>query len=316
MFKNALIYRITHWDAPAASAIEDRLAAARFAECTATQPEASGWVEPRGARHAALIENIAGQLILRLCVERKAVPGSVVKLALNQRLDKIELDTGRRPKGKQAKEMKEEIVHDLLPRAFPKRSDTLVWIDPQARLLWVNAASLKKADGIVTQLVERLGGGIALTLLQTQLSPATAMAEWLSTQDAPAGFSIDRECELKQADSEKSTVKYSRHTLEIVEVAEHIQQGKLPTQLAMTWEGRVSFVLTESMTLKRIKFLDVALEGHASGKDDGFDADVAIATGELGKLFPDLLAALGGELIRDSSTPDSRAALEEATVPA
>jgi len=151
MFKSALIYRTTHWDAPAVSAIEDRLSAARFAECTPTQPEASGWVEPRGARHAALIENIGGQLILRLCVERNAVPGSVVKLALNQRLDKIELDTGRRPKGKQAKEMKEEIVHDLLPRAFPKRSDTLVWIDPQARLLWVNAASLKKADGIVTQ---------------------------------------------------------------------------------------------------------------------------------------------------------------------
>ena len=316
MFKNALIYRIDHWNAPATTAIEDRLDSRRFSECGATQLESSGWVEPRGEKHGRLIENVGGQLILRLCVERKAVPGSVVKLALNQRLDKIELDTGRRPKGKQAKEMKEEIVHDLLPRAFPKRSDTLVWIDPQARLLWVNAASLKKADGIVTQLVERLGGGIALTLLQTQLSPATAMAEWLRTQDAPAGFSIDRECELKQADSEKSTVKYSRHTLDIDEVVEHIQQGKLPTQLAMTWEGRVSFVLTESMTLKRIKFLDVALDGRASGQDASFDADVAIATGELGKLFPDLLAALGGELIRDASTPDTGATLEELATPA
>ena len=316
MFKNALVYRINHWDAPATTAIEDRLDSGRFSECGATQLESSGWVEPRGAKHGLLIESIGAQLILRLCVERKAVPGSVVKLALNQRLDKIERDTGRRPKGKQAKEMKEEIVHDLLPRAFPKRSDTLVWIDPQARLLWVNTASLKRADGIVTQLVERLAGGIALTLLQTQLSPATAMAQWLSTQDAPAGFSIDRECELKQTDSEKSTVKYSRHTLDIVEVAEHIQQGKLPTQLAMTWEGRVSFVLTESMTLKRIKFLDVALEGRASGKDDSFDADVAIETGELRKLFADLLAALGGELVRDAPVPDTRAALEESAVPA
>ncbi len=304
MFKNALIYRITHWDAPATTAIEDRLDSGRFSECGATQLESSGWVEPRGEKHGVLIENVGGQLILRLCVERKAVPGSVVKLALNQRLDKIEADTGRRPKGKQAKELKEEIVHDLLPRAFPKRSTTLVWIDPKARLLWVNAASLKKADGIVTQLVELLGGGIALTLLQTQVSPATAMSQWLSTTEAPAGFSIDRECELKQPDSEKSTVKYSRHTLDIIEVAEHIQQGKLPTQLAMTWEGRVSFVLTESMTIKRIKLLDVVLEGSAPGKaDDGFDADVAISTGELGKLFPDLLAALGGELLRGFGAP-------------
>ena len=316
MFKNALIYRITRWDVPAAAAIEDRLDAARFAECTPTQLESSGWVEPRGEKHGLLIENVGGQLMLRLCVERKAVPGSVVKLALNQRLDKIEADTGRRPKGKQAKEMKEEIVHALLPRAFPKRSDTLVWIDPKASLLWVNAASPKKADAIVTQLIELLGGGIALTLLQTQVSPATAMSQWLSTQEAPAGFSVDRECELKQPDSEKSTVKYSRHTLDIVEVAEHIQQGKLPTQLAMTWEGRVSFVLNESMTLKRIKLLDVAMEGSTSGKDDGFDADMAITTGELGKLFPDLLAALGGELLRDLNSPGTGSVIANAAMTA
>ena len=315
MFKNALIYRITHWDAPATTAIEDRLDSGRFSECGATQLESSGWVEPRGEKHGVLIENVGGQLMLRLCVERKAVPSSVVKLALNQRLDKIEADTGRRPKGKQARELKEEIVHDLLPRAFPKRSTTLVWIDPKASLLWVNAASLKKADGIVTQLVESLGGGIALTLLQTQVSPATAMSQWLSTQEAPAGFSIDRECELKQPDSEKSTVKYSRHTLDIVEVAGHIQQGKLPTQLALTWEGRVSFVLTESMTIKRIKLLDVVLEGTAPGKaDDGFDADVAITTGELGKLFPDLLAALGGELLRGSGAPATDSVAESLAV--
>ena len=315
MFKNALIYRINHWNAPATTAIEDRLDSGRFSECGATQLESSGWVEPRGEKHGVLIENVGGQLMLRLCVERKAVPSSVVKLALNQRLDKIEADTGRRPKGKQARELKEEIVHDLLPRAFPKRSTTLVWIDPKASLLWVNAASLKKADGIVTQLVESLGGGIALTLLQTQVSPATAMSQWLSTQEAPAGFSIDRECELKQPDSEKSTVKYSRHTLDIVEVAGHIQQGKLPTQLALTWEGRVSFVLTESMTIKRIKLLDVVLEGSAPGKaDDGFDADVAITTGELGKLFPDLLAALGGELLRGSGAPATDSVAESLAV--
>ncbi len=317
MFKNALIYRITHWDAPAAAAIEDRLDGGRFAECGATQFESSGWVEPRGAKHGLLIENVGGQWMLRLCVERKAVPGSVVKAALDQRLDQIEADTGRRPKGKQAKALKEEIVHDLLPRAFPKRSNTLIWIAPKANLVWIDAASLKRADAIVTQLIALLGGGIALTLLQTQLSPATAMSQWLAAKEAPAGFSIDRECELKQPDSEKSTVRYSRHTLDIDEVAEHIQQGKLPTQLALTWEGRVSFVLTESTTLKRIKLLDVTMEGSSgSGKEDGFDADVAITTGELGKLFPDLLAALGGELVRDVPAPAVDAVTEDAAVAA
>jgi recombination associated protein RdgC len=302
MFKTALLYRISTWQPPSSAEIENRLLAGRFVECGASQPESAGWVEPRGENHGALMEGVGGQLILKLCVERKAVPTQVIKNQLEVQLDKIEADTGRRPKGKKAKELKEDIVQGLLPRAFPKRSTTLVWIDPRANLVVVGAGSTKAADRIVSLLVDLLGGGITLTLLQTEMSPATAMSEWLQSREAPAGFSIDRECELKQPDSEKSTVRYARHTLDIEEVGEHIAQGKLPTSLALTWSGRVSFVLTEALALKKIKLLDVALEGATStakGDDNGFDADVAITTGELSQLIPQLIDALGGELARD-----------------
>lgn len=301
MFKNALLYRIGPWEPPTSAEIEARLDAGRFVECGASQQESIGWVEPRGEKNGVLMEGVGGQLILKLCIERKAVPSQVVKNTLEAQLEKIEADTGRRPKGKKAKELKEDIVHGLLPRAFPKRSTTLVWIDPRAKLVIVGAGSVKASDRIVSMLVELLGGGITLTLLQTELSPATAMAEWLKNREAPAGFTIDRECELKQPDSEKALVRYARHTLDIEEVGEHIAQGKLPTSLAMTWNSRVSFVLNEAGTVKKIKLLDVALEGAGStGKDDnGFDTDVAITTGELSQLFPQLIDALGGELARD-----------------
>lgn len=302
MFKSALIYRIDQWDRPALTEVENRLDGARFVECGATQQESAGWVEPRNEKHAALIENIGGQLILKLCTETKAVPSSVIKTRLDERLDKIAEETGRRPKGKAAKELKEEIVHDLLPRAFPKRSTTLVWIDPDARYVVIGAGSAKKADTVATRLIELLGGGLMLSLVNTELSPATAMSHWLATKEAPYNFSIDRECELKQPDSEKSTVRYARHTLDIDEVGEHIKQGKLPTQLALTWSGRVSFVLTESLALKKIKLLDVVLESasqQSTQDDDHFDTDVAITTGELRKLLPDLIDALGGVLDRN-----------------
>ncbi|MFM2448734.1 MAG: hypothetical protein RIS44_1184 [Pseudomonadota bacterium] len=311
MFKNALIYRITEWDRSALSSLEDRLAAGRFAECGATQPESAGWVQPRGEKHSSLMESVGGQLILQLCVERKAVPSSVIKTQLQARLDKIEQETGRRPKGKMAKELKEEIVQDLLPRAFPKRSSNLVWIDQKAGLVVINAGSIKSADRIVTLLVAALGGGVVLRPINTQISPATAMAEWLKTKEAPPFFTIDRECELKQPDSEKATVRYARHTLDIDEVAEHINQGKLPTQVAMTWNSRVSFVLNEALVIKKIKLLDVVLESSnaPTGKDDGgFDADVAIATGELRLLVPDLIDALGGELPEGGLVPLAAAA--------
>lgn len=305
MFKNALVYRIDQWEPPTQAEIAQRLEGSRFAECGPTQPEAAGWVEPRGEKHGALLESVAGQLILKLCSEAKPVPSGVVKQQLEAKLDQIEAETGRRPKGKAKRELKEQIVHELLPRAFPKRSSTLVWIDLAAKRVLIGVSSAKKADAIVTRLVE-LFGGLRLAPLQTALSPATAMSAWLSDKEPPRGFSIDRECELKQPDSEKAAVRYARHTLEIDEVGEHIKQGKLPTQLAMTWNSRVSFVLTDALVLKKIKLLDVVLEGSGqSDADGGFDADVAITTGELRGLLPDLIEALGGPLDEAAAAPSA-----------
>ncbi len=151
----------------------------------------------------------------------------------------------------------------------------------------------------MTALVKAVDG-LAVQLVNTQTSAAAAMSGWLSTQEAPAGFSVDRECELKAADESKAVVRYTRHALDTDEVSQHIAMGKLPTRLAMTWNDRVSFVLTEALQIKKLAFLDVVFDGAAAaagdGRDDAFDADAAISTGELQQLIPELLEALGGEM--------------------
>jgi recombination associated protein RdgC len=305
MLKNAFIYRIEHWDAPARAQLETRLAASRFVPCGPSQAESFGWVEPRGKKHAALVEKVGGQMLLKLCLESKAVPSRVVKDLVEEQLDVIEKESGRRPRGKAVKALKEEAVHRLLPRAFPKRADTVVWLDAAAQLLVIGAASAKKADVVLTRVLELMGAGLRVNALQTQLAPATAMAQWLSEREAPAGFAIDRDCELKQPHSDKATVRYARHTLDIDEVGQHIVDGKLPTQLALSWASRVSFTLTEMLTLKKIQLLDVVLEGadKAGRDDDNFDADAALMTGELRALLADLVLALGGEQAKTVATP-------------
>jgi recombination associated protein RdgC len=307
MFKNLIVYRLPpDWQPPALAALEDALALGHFVPCTATQPQSFGWVAPRGDKHAALVESIGGQLVLSLKHESKGVPASVVKERLDERLEKMEQETGRKPRGKEKRDLKEDIVFELLPHAFSKKSSTRLWLDPQARLLVIGSGSLKKGETVVTALAEtfaKLGHALPLRLVQTQMSPSVAMAGWLRTREAPAGFTIDRECELKQPDDSKSTVRYVRHTLDIDEIGEHIGGGKVPTKLAMTWNSRVSFVLSDDMSLKKIELLDVVLEGQSSNdKDDGgFDADVALMTGELGQLLPELLEALGGEHVPDAA---------------
>jgi recombination associated protein RdgC len=307
MFKSACFFRISpDFVLPSLDALEPVLHKARFIPCGPTQPESSGWVPPRGSKGEQLAELVGGHLLLKLCTEKRAVPSSAVKAAVDERVEKYKQETGNeRVPSKVKKEFKEEVLLDLLPRAFSKRSTTLIWLDPEHRMLVVDAGSLAAADRVVSSLLAALlevpGGGPALDLelVQTQESPAVSMAHWLSTREAPWRFTVDRDCELKAPDEQKATVRYSRHTLEIDEVAEHITAGKVPTQLALTWNERVSFVLTEAGQVRKLKLLDVVMEGvDKPGKgEDGFDADAAILTGELSALIPDLLEALGGELV-------------------
>lgn len=288
------MYRVVADWRPTASEVENCLQDAHFIECGPSQDKSLGWIEPRGEDHGPLLEVVAGQWILKLMTETRALPASVVKRKVDERVGQIEASTGRKPGKKEIRDLKDDIRLELLPMAFTKQVSTTVWIDRQASLMVVDAGSQARADDVVTLLVQRLPG-LALTLLNTQVSPSVAMADWLLNQGAPVGFSVDRECELKAADESKAVVRYTRHALDTDEVKQHIEGGKMPTRLALTWNDRVSLVLTEGLQLKKLAFLDVVFEGAKAGKDEGFDADVAIATGELQKLLPAMLAALGGE---------------------
>lgn len=294
MFKNLTVYRIGEGWVPDAAQIEDALSGARFLPCGATQQKSLGWVEPRGEAHAPLLESVGGHWVMRLQTEQRVVPGSVVKRRVDEMAREIEQTTGRKPGKKLTKELKEQALHELLPRAFTKQSSTWVWLAPRERLLMLDTGSQARADEVVTLLI-KLVDGLALSLLQTELSPAVAMSHWLGTGEGPSGFTIDRECELKAPDATKAVVRYARHPLDIDEVRQHITAGKMPTRLAMTWRDRCTFVLSESMQLRKLALLDVVLEqGKAEGAE-GFEGDVAIVTGELIELIPDLLEALGGE---------------------
>jgi recombination associated protein RdgC len=277
VFKNLLVYRITPgWQASAEN-MEAGLQGARFVPCDASMERSLGWVEPRGQAQGPLLEVVGGQRMLKFMLEAKLLPASVVNDKAREKVVQIEVSTGRKPGKKETRDIKEDIRHGLLSQAFTKQSSVLVWIDPKAKLLVIDASSPKKADDVVTLLVQCLSG-FAVTLVNTTTSPA--------------------ECELKAADETEAVVRYARHALDIDEVRAHVESGKQPTRVALTWKNRVSLVLTDALQIKKLAFLDLVFEAHsATGKDDGFDADVAIATGELSALIPDLLEALDGEVV-------------------
>jgi len=135
-------------------------------------------------------------------------------------------------------------------------------------------------------------------LLQTTTSPQAAMSQWLLAQsddDLPPAFSVERECVLKSGSEDQAMVKFTRHLLATDEVRKHVLEGKLPTQLALSWEGKASFSLTETGVLKKVAYFDGVMDATGDNEDK-FDADVILSTGMLGPLLADLVDALGGEM--------------------
>ena len=299
MFKNVMVYRIGEGFAPTLAEVQAALEPAQFVECGASQEKSVGWIPPRGEAYGPLIESVGGQWILKLMIESKAVPGNVVRRKADERIAEIEAATGRKPGKKEKRDIMDDVLMSLLPQAFARQSTVVVWMDLDNRRLVLNSGSQGKADEVMSALMNVMGC-LSVSLIQTVTSPQAAMTQWLlaPTEDEwPADLTVERETVLKSTGEDAASVRFTRHHLANDDVRKHVMEGKLPTQLALSWDGRVAFVLTDTLQLKKVQFLDGVMDESGTDKnEDRFDGDVALSTGLLGPLLDSLIEALGGEM--------------------
>lgn len=295
-FRNLQVFRLTPGWAHGPESLSAVLRKGLFHGCGSTERVARGWVPPRG-NEGELVFSVGHQQLIALGVEQKLLPASVLRQYAQTRLAEIGATQGYPPGRKQTREVIDQLEAELLPRAFVKCSLTCVWIDPVNRWLLVDAASSGRADEVMEQLKLCLDE-LPVTLIKTQLAPASAMTQWLAAGVAPGSFTIDRDCELRATVEERAAVRYVRHNLDSDEVRSHIAGGKTATRLALTWKDRISFVLTEQLQIKRLAFLDLLKEDaerQGENADDLFAANFTLMCGELAQLLGQLLEVLGGE---------------------
>ena len=295
-FKNLQLYRLPrHWPMTA-DELEAALASQAFLPCTSQQPTSQGWVPPTG--DGRLVFSTNRQLLLKLRSEKKLLPSSVINQVAREKAAEIAEQQGFRCGRKQMKEIKEQVTDELLPRAFSLQSDTGVWIDTVNGWLAIDAASSARAEDAV-KLLLKAADKFPLTTLHTQRSPVASMTDWLLSDEPPHGFTIDQDLELRSATHGNATVRYVRHSVEPEEVRRHIEAGKQCTRAALTWRDKVSFVLTESLAIKRVAALDVLKESadQSAAEDERFESDFQLMAGELAQMLDDLIAALGGEQV-------------------
>ena len=280
-------------------ALREQLATKPFKPCGSQDHESRGWVPPFDG--GELVHAVGADLLVCMQVEQRILPAAVVQEEAAKRAAVIAEQQGFKLGRKEMKELREQVTQDLLPRAFTRRRKTFAWINVGAGWLVVDAASEKKAEDVL-ELMRHSLDTFPISLLRTERSPTSAMADWLAAGEAPDGFTLDQDFALQSISEDKARATFTGHDPEAAHVTEHLEAGRLPIKLAMTFDDRISFVLTDRGALKRIDFLDVVLDKVNPGDHEDtqalFDAEFELMSGELLRLLAGIVESLGGELAR------------------
>ena len=290
-FKNLTVFKLSEDWSGRVHEIEGALSGHQFSRI-AYSPVSTGWVRPR-EDDDRLVVNVQGQILMAFRIEKKLLPASVVNQAVKDRAKEIEELQGYRPGRKQMRELKELVSDELLPSAFPVAKDISVWVDPKNGWVVFDTASPAQAD----EIVAAMGKAMAPFPLEFIHLPLTLrMTDWTISGQPPVGFTIDDESQWEQ--HENGVIRYLRHTVPGSEMQARFNDGFLCTRLGMTWQDKISFVLTDEPVFKRVKPLDIiqqrenASEDAAKDEFEKFESDFVIMTSELNVMLSNLFAAM------------------------
>ena len=277
------------------SQIDTLLPEARLKPVGPLEMSSRGFISPFGRDEAEpLSHRVGNALWLTVGGEDKLLPGAVVNDRLARKIADMEEKEGRKPGGRLRKQMKDDLLHELLPAAFVRPSRTDAMLDLQRGFIAVDTPSRKSAENVVSQIRGVLGSFPALPL-NAQVTPRSVLTGWVKGEPMPEGLGLGEECELRDAIDGGAVIKVANMELQSDEIAKHLEMGMQVTRLALNLDDHVTFVFGEDLVVRKLKFLDGALDQLENTDTDGLraelDARFALMSSEVAHLFVVLAGA-------------------------
>ena len=291
-FRNLTLFRFSPAVADDLKRLDEALGEHRLRPCGPLEMFTKGFVPPVGrGDDAPLTHAVKHCTWLTVGGEDKLLPAAVVNDELQRKVRKIAEEEGRKVGGRERKRLKEDLLTELLPRAFVRSSRMSAYVDIKHGWLVLDTSSRKSAENALSQIREALGSFPAVPLAPEE-GPRVLMTDWLANGTLPAGLAFGDEVELRDpATATGAIAKCRRQDLDAEEVKEHLRNGKQVFQLGLVFDDRMSFVLGEDLIVRKLKFLDVVLDEMGDGHEDAqaeADASFALLTLELERLLAKL----------------------------
>ena len=288
-FRNLTLFRFSPSVAEDLIRLDEALNDHRLRPCGPLEMSTRGFVPPVGRGDDAPMTHVVNACTLvTVGGEEKLLPAAVVNDELQRKVQKIAEDEGRKVGGRERKRLKEDLLTELLPRAFVRSSRMSAYVDRKNGWLVLDTASRKSAENALTQVREALGSFPAVPLAPEE-GPRVLMTDWLASGNLPGGLVLGDECELRDpATATGAIARCRRQDLDAEEVKEHLRNGKQVFQLGLVFDERISFVLGEDLVVRKLKFLDAVVDELGDSQQDAaaeMDARFALLTLELERLL-------------------------------
>jgi len=294
-FRNLTLFRFPVSLRDSLADLDTALESCRLKPVGPLEMSSRGFVSPFGREDQALSHRVNDALWLNLGGEDKILPAAVVNDLTAKKAAEMEEAEGRKLGGRARKRLKDEILHELLPRAFVRPVQTGAHLDLQHGLVAVDTSSRKNAELVVSEMRRALGSFPAVPV-NAEDSPRSVLTGWLAGEPLPEGVVLGDECELKDPVDRGAVVKAQRQELEADEIGKHLEAGKQCSRLALVLDDHLSFVLGDDLVVRKLKFLDGAVETLENSERDSqraeLDARYALMVGELRRLFSVLESAM------------------------
>ena len=299
-FKNIFVFAFTRPFTTTTEELKEALQEHTFTPLMSTELLHFGWFNSLGKGSAEVTES-NGNMLICARSEEKILPAPVIKDAVEERVEWLESNQGRSATKKEKEQFKEDVIFALLPRAFTRITDTHAYINAEQNTIVVNASSRGKAEDLLALLRKTLGT-LPVTSITPERNSSDTMTEWLeyhySKTDSIGGkFCLGMEVHLSSYGEDVSTATVKNQDLGCEEIEAHLGNDKIVTKIALDYDESMSFMLSDDLSIKRIKFFDVITEQNDDIDCDDINgklhADFTLMAGELNRMIHDLFAEFG-----------------------
>lgn len=292
-FRNLTMFQFSSHAAPALVGLDRKLSEHALRKIGPLELSVSGFTSPLGdlsrpVEPGDFAHEVGGCTLLTFARDTKILPSQVINAELSERMRKLEKATGVAVGSRERRRIKDEIITDFLPRAFSRVTKTHVYIDPREGWLVIDTASRKNAEEVVSALREVLGSFPAVPVV-AESSPRAIMTDWAARYRHPSDLLLGDEIELRDPAETGAIVRCRNQDIDTDEVREHLRSGKQVERMALIFRDRLSFVLSEDLSVRKLRFLDVVQDelGETDRESAAaeLDATFALQVLELRELF-------------------------------